>query len=210
MTHSSIWGIDWFVLTWDLFSLQFSFHLSVQVHDGECFWNSSSYFYWQQRLLESFYEVIYREERHFADEDLSQFEEENDDVDNDGGIVNEDEDFVIEEVENDDPSRDIDAEPDESDDKPLVTQNIPRQQKFGSQSGVTNSENFEKVLEQTSAEYVWSNKAGEHEEWQTQKPTSNTNLKRAGRRKRCCLLQFGAWWSPMMCYWRWWIIPTSR
>ena len=136
----------------------------------------------QQRLLESFYEEIYREKRHFSDEDLSQFEEEYDDVDNDSGIDNEDEDFVIGEVENDDPNWDIDAEPDKSDDEPLVTQNIPRNQKFGSQSGVTNSENFENVLEQTSAEYVWSNKAGEHEEWQTQTPTSNTNPKRAGRR----------------------------
>ena len=138
----------------------------------------------QNRLLQNFYDEIYDEERNFADDDTPQFENETDDVDADvvdADIDNEDEqqDFTI---DDDDPNRDEDAEEPDSDDEPLITQRIPRKQKFGSQSGVCNAENYDKVLEQLAEKYVWSNKAGERMEWDTVKPTTVTNPNRAGRR----------------------------
>ena len=108
------------------------------------------------------------------------FADKGDDEDADVDFQNDD-DINVDEEPEPDPNRDDEA--DEDDEPP--TQAIPKKQKFSSFEKVCDSNNFDRLPDQTEETFEWRNKAGDRYEWCTLlNNTETSNLPHRGQGRR--------------------------
>ena len=139
-------------------------------------------------MLENLYEEIYQDEQDFHGAGSFRFEDENEDHDDDVDVsdVDNEADDVDFEPKAVDPNLDTEVPVDDTE-----VEVLPRKRKFRSPSDVCDERNYEALPAQEPRVFEWKNKKGASLKWTTQRPSSETNPKRAGRRSAKNLSVYG-------------------
>ena len=129
-----------------------------------------------QQLLDDFYAEL---DEGLFEQVISGFkaeveDDDDDDDDDDDGDIYE----AVPEEEDDDVNKDVDAQEDE-----VLTDELPKKQRFVSTDTVCDNNNFQTVPEQPPETFKWKNQADEEMVWKTQRLfIQNPNPKRPRRR----------------------------
>ena len=131
----------------------------------------------QQKLLENFCAEIYQDEQDFHGAGSSRFEDENKDYDDDVDVPDVDNETDEIDFESEAVDSNLDTEVPVDDTEVEV---LPKKHKFRLSSDVCDERNYEALPAQDPRMFEWKNKQGASLKWTTQRPSSETNPKRAG------------------------------
>ena len=116
-----------------------------------------------QQLLDDFYaeldEGLFEQVISGFKAEVEDDEDDDDDDDDDGDIYE-----AVPEEEDDDVNKDVDAQEDE-----VLTDELPKKQRFVSTDTVCDNNNFQTVPEQPPETFKWKNQADEEMVWKTQR-----------------------------------------